>query len=332
MTSIRHIAIVALFLAQGCAGRATAPVAAPVAPISREILVSSAPWTMPAAPAVSLDTPEERFAFAILATYPTGLSSAHERHAAKVLVAEAKSARIDPYLVLALIRVESSGKNAAVSSVGARGLMQIRPFVGRDLSRGTGIVWQGPMTLHDPAVNIRLGIKYLVELKRRFGSMELGLAAYNLGPTRLERRLSTPESARKLQNDYGAKILWFAERYRATAVPGRDLAPGIAQVTVDIAKIESVVGGKPRVAVALARAERKKKSPTRVDLNSASFSELLAAVPELTPKAAKALVEWREKHGGFQAIEDLDRVPGLNAALRARLRKDAIVGTTLASL
>ncbi len=320
-------------VAQGCATRSHVAVPEPVPAVSRELLTSNAPWKLAPAPAVSLDTPEERFALAILATYPTRLSSAHERHAAKVLVAEAKKHKIDPYLVLALIRIESSGSNFAVSNVGARGLMQIRPFVGRELARGTGIVWQGPGTLHDPAANIVLGTKYLAELRDRFGSMELALAAYNLGPTRLEQRIATPESARKLSNDYGQKILWFASRYRAAAIPGHDIAPGIAKVTVAVAAIEHEVGGKPRTAVALAKAARKKKStPQRIDVNSASFSELLAALPELTPKAAKALVQWREKHGGFRAIEDVERVPGLDAKQRARLRKDAIVGTSVASL
>lgn len=336
MSSFRSAAVavvLTIVFAQGCAKHAPAPVqsTAKTTP-SRALLTSTAPWKLPAAPAVTLDTAEERFAFAILSTYPTGLSVAHERHAAKVLVREAKKHEIDPFLVLALIRVESSGANWARSSVGARGLMQIRPFVGKDLARGTGITWHGGDTLHDPAVNLVLGTKYLAELRKRFGSMELALAAYNLGPTRLEKRLSTPESARKLTNDYASKILWFAERYRATAIPGHDVAPGIAKVTLAVAKIERTVGGKPKAAVALARAERKKKGGSKVELNSASFSDLLAAMPELSPKAAKSIIEWREKNGGFRAIEDLDQVPGLDAKQRARLRKDSIVGTSVASL
>ncbi len=45
-------------------------------------------------------------------------------------------------------------------------------------------------TLFDPVANVRIGSSYLAELLERFGSREHALAAYNIGPTRLARRLA----------------------------------------------------------------------------------------------------------------------------------------------
>ena len=43
-------------------------------------------------------------------------------------------------------------------------------------------------------VNVRLGVSYLQELVRRFGSVSTALAAYNWGPTRIAERLRRGES------------------------------------------------------------------------------------------------------------------------------------------
>jgi soluble lytic murein transglycosylase len=71
--------------------------------------------------------------------------------------------------------------------------MQVRPFVGRDVAGRIGLPWRGEQTLLDPVANVRIGTAYLAELLDRFGSQELALAAYNIGPTRLARRLARGE-------------------------------------------------------------------------------------------------------------------------------------------
>ena len=94
-------------------------------------------------------------------------------------------------LVLALLFVESSGYNFAVSPVWARGLMQIMPPTGEELARRLGKPWPGPDVLFDPALNVELGMTYLRQLLDRYdGHLEQALTAYNAGPGFVDRRLA----------------------------------------------------------------------------------------------------------------------------------------------
>ena len=114
--------------------------------------------------------------------------------------------------MLAVIHVESRYNAFAVSPVGAMGLMQIMPATGVELAARTGIPWRGPQTLFDPILNVRMGVAYLRELTNRFGDIELALAAYNWGPSHIDRRLrrGTPAPVvypRLVLDAYAAKAL-----------------------------------------------------------------------------------------------------------------------------
>lgn len=105
---------------------------------------------------------------------------------------EAMAVGIDPLLVAAIVARESSFRNRVVSHAGAVGLMQLRPFVARDLAEKSDLEWQGRETLHSPELNVRLGASYYRELIQRFdGDALLALAAYHRGPTRLRRQLNS---------------------------------------------------------------------------------------------------------------------------------------------
>ncbi len=119
----------------------------------------------------------------------TGLSQREIRELARTVIEESKRYQLDPDLVFAVMQVESSCYNFAVSSVGALGLMQIMPFTGESLAKRLGVEWHGPDTLFDPIVNVRLGTAYLHQLSNRYGSLPAALAAYNWGPTQIDRRL-----------------------------------------------------------------------------------------------------------------------------------------------
>jgi soluble lytic murein transglycosylase-like protein len=108
---------------------------------------------------------------------------------AQAIVDASNQFDLDPSLVLAVIHVESRYNPFAVSSVGAMGLMQILPSTGRELAARHGINWIGPQTLFDPVANVRLGVAYLKQLRDRYGSTSMALAAYNWGPGRIDRRL-----------------------------------------------------------------------------------------------------------------------------------------------
>ena len=97
---------------------------------------------------------------------------------------------LDPMLILSVITVESAFNNDAVSSMGARGLMQLLPATARDISQELGVEYNGRKTLHDVRSNITLGAYYLSKLSERYNNnMKLYLAAYNYGPEHVDRVL-----------------------------------------------------------------------------------------------------------------------------------------------
>jgi soluble lytic murein transglycosylase len=101
------------------------------------------------------------------------------------VVGAAQRAGIDPLLISAVVREESSYNPQARSRVGARGLMQLMPETARPMARVRGLAFQEGELLDDPAANIELGSAYLGGLVRDFGDARLAVAAYNAGPTRV---------------------------------------------------------------------------------------------------------------------------------------------------
>lgn len=135
------------------------------------------------------DSPVERI-FLELAGNTTGFTDEEEWALAEAIHRAAELEGVDPYLVLAVITVESSLKKGQRSSVGALGLMQVRPSTGRAFAERAGVRWRGRRTLLTPEENIRIGTAYLAHLLRRFkGNTTLALTAYCHGPTRVRRLL-----------------------------------------------------------------------------------------------------------------------------------------------
>ncbi|HVR69517.1 MAG TPA: transglycosylase SLT domain-containing protein, partial [Vicinamibacteria bacterium] len=104
----------------------------------------------------------------------------------ELLVEAARRERLDPALLAGLIWQESTFDPRAVSSAGARGLMQILPSTGRSLARALGVPYRGESTLFDPETALRLGTRYFRRMLDAFGGrVERALAAYNAGPGRV---------------------------------------------------------------------------------------------------------------------------------------------------
>jgi soluble lytic murein transglycosylase len=91
---------------------------------------------------------------------------------------------LDPYLVAAVVREESSYHPRAVSRAGARGLMQLMPGTAQPMAEVRGWSFRGGELLDDPAANIQMGSTFLARLMREFGDPRIALAAYNAGPRR----------------------------------------------------------------------------------------------------------------------------------------------------
>jgi len=107
-----------------------------------------------------------------------------------VLSSFSKAAGIDETWALAITRRESAFRSDALSSAGARGLMQIMPRTARYLHKQDVSQSQ----LHSPTFNVRLGTKYLGELQQRMnGNWVLATASYNAGIYRVQEWL--PEQA-----------------------------------------------------------------------------------------------------------------------------------------
>lgn len=88
---------------------------------------------------------------------------------------------LDPYLVAAVIRVESGFLIEAESGPGARGLMQLMPETAK-WAAGKMQIEYSPEMLFEPEYNIRMGSWYLRELITKFdGNLVAALAAYNGG-------------------------------------------------------------------------------------------------------------------------------------------------------
>jgi hypothetical protein len=125
--------------------------------------------------------------------------------------------RLSPLLLLSIIEVESSFEPRAVSSRGARGLLQLMPNTAEELAQSYGLPWNGPESLYDPKFSLELGLRYMRRLQNRFDRQEHVLEAYNMGPTALRRKL---ENGDPLALVYSRKVL---RNMRALEIEAKEL-------------------------------------------------------------------------------------------------------------
>jgi len=108
-------------------------------------------------------------------------------HHEDIIRQQAKEKNVDAALIAAVIYAESKFDDRT-SSAGARGLMQITPQAAKDIERHSGGTTFELSDLSDPEINIRYGTYLLRELLDRYeGDVIAALAAYNAGPTNVER-------------------------------------------------------------------------------------------------------------------------------------------------
>jgi soluble lytic murein transglycosylase len=130
--------------------------------------------------------PSEEDVLKLILRFSDDMSSSQAKQLAKLIIEECHLYQIDPSLVLAIIQVESNFSPTAVSGKGAVGLMQVMPSTAEYLAEKLGISISGKKELHDPFLNVRLGIYYLSLLEGRFDNVEDALFAYYYGPSRFE--------------------------------------------------------------------------------------------------------------------------------------------------
>lgn len=99
-----------------------------------------------------------------------------------------EQAGIDRSLIYAIARQESAFDPRAVSSAGAKGLMQLMPATARVTATRAGLGWDPDRLLSDAAYNARIGATHLGDLVRDWkGSYILTIASYNAGPGNVKK-------------------------------------------------------------------------------------------------------------------------------------------------
>lgn len=145
----------------------------------------------------------------------SGLPAGQQRRLAVAIVREARRNGLDPMLVVAVIRCESSFNNYAVSNVGAMGLMQVMPDTGAWLATKAGFKLGRATNLFDGELNVQIGTAYLADLIARFGSVEKALVAYNAGPGLARKILAKREIRTKFLAGYPHKVVREFEKLKA---------------------------------------------------------------------------------------------------------------------
>ncbi|MHA6344461.1 lytic transglycosylase domain-containing protein [Roseivivax sp. CAU 1761] len=128
------------------------------------------------------------------------MAARHGRH----ILAHSVGTRVSPALALAVMAVESGGREAAVSGAGAQGLMQLMPATAARF---------GVSDSFDPEDNIKGGIAFLDFLMEKFdGDPMLVLAGYNAGENAIAPHGGVPPYAET--RDYVPKVLAAFETAR----------------------------------------------------------------------------------------------------------------------
>lgn len=113
-----------------------------------------------------------------------------------IVIQETAKYEIEPSLVYAVIRSESSFQPKAKSKAGAMGLMQLTPETFQWLQ--SKVKPEEPLddsALNDPEINIRYGVYLLYLLRRQYDDDTVVLCAYNAGMGNVNRWLSNTQTS-----------------------------------------------------------------------------------------------------------------------------------------
>jgi len=125
------------------------------------------------------------------------LPEEHKEILAEKLFAISTDYKIDPLLILAVIKHESRGNPSARGVYlsgghsGALGLMQIKYDSAKEVAGSVGVKINSPQDLFDPVKNLMVGTAYLLRLIAKYKNLQYALIAYNVGYGTLNEKLKS---------------------------------------------------------------------------------------------------------------------------------------------
>lgn len=136
--------------------------------------------------------------------FPKSKTSSLAQH----LLQLCKQYEFDPAFILSMVQVESGYRIRIKSAAGAIGLMQLMPATAEAVAKKYGIRYTGAKSLEDPFTNLSVGVAYLSMLRQRYvgHSPYYHIAAYNIGPYKLDALRSNPGFTPKNTKIYYNKI------------------------------------------------------------------------------------------------------------------------------
>ncbi|HZK43386.1 MAG TPA: lytic transglycosylase domain-containing protein [Syntrophomonadaceae bacterium] len=141
----------------------------------------------------------------IVLTFPKWITIFYPQPHRDIIFSTAYKHDVDPYLVFAIIRVESKYQVNAQSSAGAMGLMQIMPETAQWIAKQQNIDDFDLEDLYDAEININFGIWYISNLTQEYKEPPLIIAAYNAGRGRV--------------NDWQNDEIWDGNRKEIGKIP-----------------------------------------------------------------------------------------------------------------
>lgn len=159
---------------------------------------------------------------------------------------------VEPAMVYAIARQESAFNPKAVSSAGARGLMQLMPATAKRTAQRFGVDFDLKRLVEDPSYNAKIGSAHLGELMEDWkGSYILAFASYNAGGGNVKKWVNAYGDPRNAQVDiidwveripfyetrnYVQRVMENLQVYRARLKPPKPApAPDVAE-TADATK------------------------------------------------------------------------------------------------
>lgn len=132
---------------------------------------------------------------------------------------------VDPYLIMAIIQIESKYNPSRVSKKGAVGLMQVMPDTAKWIIEEANFSKMAKEYLDEPDMNIELGSWYIRFLKNEFNNnLYATIAAYNAGPGNVRKWLNEGvwdgkrETIEKIPfgetRHYVQRVLYYQEKYQ----------------------------------------------------------------------------------------------------------------------